>query len=226
MVATGWKIVLAAALAVACGCSKEPASESSQAAPTSATFGGAAPANGLPRPRPAATAELPDPIITMRTSLGDILIRLNQKAAPRTVSNFVDYVVTRHYDGTIFHQVDAGYVVLGGTYTERLLAKQVRYPIPNESSNGLKNRRGTIAMARKADDPNSATSQFFINLADNAQLDRRGNRPEEAGYCVFGEVIQGLDVLDKIAQLRTASVQGFERMPTQTVVLQSVTVVR
>ena len=106
------------------------------------------------------------------------------------------------------------------------ISRAVRYPIANEAHNGLKNVRGTIAMARNAADPNSATSQFFFNLADNRALDRKGERPEDAGYCVFGEVVQGLDVLEKISQVRTASVKGFDKLPVQTVVLNSVGVVR
>lgn len=211
------------------GCSKENGSDPAANAGAPATNSGvvAVLPSGVPLPaRPAATAELPDPIVVMKTSLGDIMLRLNQKKAPRTVSNFVDYAITRHYDGTIFHQIESGYVVLGGMYSEKLVPKQTRYPIPSEAANGLKNKKGTIAMARNPADPNSATSQFFINVVDNPKLDRTGERPEEAGYCVFGEVIQGLDVLNKIAELRTASVKGFEKLPVQTVVVQSVNVVR
>lgn len=224
----GMICLIAGSLTFVGGCSKESTSEAvATSAPTAGVATSGAPSTAaLPRPRPAATAELPDPVVTMHTSLGDIVIKLNQRAAPRTVSNFVDYALTRHYDGTIFHQIDTGYVLLGGSYTEKLLTKPVRYPIANEAHNGLKNVRGTIAMARNAADPNSATSQFFFNLADNPALDRKGERPEEAGYCVFGEVVQGLDVLEKISQVRTASVKGFDKLPVQTVVLNSVGVVR
>lgn len=217
-----------AAIILFVGCSQENTAETAAtggAAPGSNGPGGAT-AAALPKPRPAPTAELPDPVVTMHTSLGDVMFRLNQKAAPRTVSNFVDYVLTKHYDGTIIHQIDAGYALIGGSYTEKLVQKPVRYPIPSESANGLKNRRGTIAMLRNPADPNSATSQYFINLADNPKLDRSGDKREEAGYCVFGEVIQGLDVLEKIAQVRTADVKGFTKLPTQTVLVQSMSVVR
>ncbi|MGC3969972.1 MAG: peptidylprolyl isomerase [Pirellulales bacterium] len=226
----GSKVALVVALACLSGCSKESPSETAAggtsaggvtSATTQTSAGSAASATAR-----APLPQLPDPIITMHTNLGDVLIRLNQKAAPRTVSNFVDYVLTKHYDGTIIHQIDAGYVLLGGSYTDKLVQKPVRYPIPNESNNGLKNLRGTISMARNAGEPNSATSQFFLNLADNPKLDRRSDKPDEAGYCVFGEVIQGLDVLDKIAQVRTASVSGFDKLPVQTVLVQSVSVVR
>lgn len=176
--------------------------------------------------RTVTNVELPNPVILMKTSIGDIYFRLNQKAAPRTVSNFVDYVVTRHYDGTIFHQIDGGYVVLGGTYDEKLHARTTRYPIPNEASNGLKNKKGTIAMARNPADPNSATSQFFINLSDNPKLDRTGDKPEDAGFCVFGEVVEGLDVLEKLAQIPTAKVNGFENLPKQTIAVQTMKLMR
>jgi len=211
-------------LALIVGCNRAESGKSDTAATPTHT---ATAPFGLPRPAsPAPTAELPDPIVTMHTSLGDVILRLNQKRAPRTVSNFVDYVITRHYDGTIFHQVDGDYVALGGTFSEKLIAKPTRYAIPNESGNGLKNKRGTIAMARDPADPNSATSQFFINLADNPQLDRTGDAAAQVGYCVFGEVVRGMDVLDKIAQVRTATVRGFDKMPVQTVLINSATVVR
>jgi cyclophilin family peptidyl-prolyl cis-trans isomerase len=221
-------VLVMAAIILFVGCGQENTAETAATGGAATTTSGTSGANGamLPKPRPAPTAELPDPVVTMHTSLGDVLIRLNQKAAPRTVSNFVDYVLTKHYDGTIIHQIDAGYALIGGTYTDKLVQKPVRYPIANESANGLKNRRGTIAMLRNPADPNSATSQYFINLADNPKLDRTGDKPEEAGYCVFGEVIQGLDVLEKISQVRTADVKGFTKLPTQTVLVQSMSVVR
>ena len=176
--------------------------------------------------RTVLNVELPSPTIVMKTSLGDIHLKLNQKAAPRTVSNFVDYVINKHYDGTIVHEIEGGLTVQFGAYDEKLQTKPVRYAIPNESTNGLKNKKGTIAMAHAPNDPNGATSQFFINLADNPKLDRAGNTPAEAGYCVFGEVVQGLDVLEKISQVRTAQVKGFERMPTQTVSVQTMKLMR
>lgn len=170
--------------------------------------------------------ELPNPVIVMKTSLGEIHLRLNQKAAPRTVSNFIDYVVTKHYDGTIFHQIEGGYVALGGTFDDKLRVKSVRYPIPSEAGNGLKNLKGTIAMSRDPANPDSATSQFYINLADNPSLDRKSDKPEEAGFCVFGEVVQGLDVVQKIAEVQTAKVNGFEKLPVQTIAVQSMKLMR
>lgn len=231
------------------GCNKGAEEAPQAAAPTTSpstapASAGAAPAAAAPgsaaaqyanRPTTNLTAngarqvlqvELPNPVIVMKTSLGDIQLRLNQKAAPRTVSNFVDYVVNKHYDGTIFHQVENGYVALGGTFDDKLRAKTVRYPIPSESSNGLKNLKGTIAMSHTPGDPNSATSQFYINLADNPSLDRKGDKPEEAGFCVFGEVVEGLDVLAKIAEVQTAKVSGFDKMPVQKVTVQSMKLMR
>lgn len=180
-------------------------------------------ANGV---RQVLHVEMPSPVIVMKTSLGDIHLKLNQKAAPRTVSNFIDYVVTKHYDNTIFHQIEGGYVVLGGTFDEKLRSKSVRYPIPSEASNGLKNLKGTIGMSRDPANPDSATSQFYINLADNPSLDRKSDKPEEAGFCVFGEVVQGLDVVQKIAEVQTAKINGFEKMPVQTVSVRSMKLMR
>lgn len=180
-------------------------------------------ANGV---RQVLHVEMPSPVIVMKTSLGEIHLKLNQKLAPRTVSNFIDYVVTKHYDGTIFHQIEGGYVVLGGTFDDKLRTKSVRYPIPSEATNGLKNLKGTIAMSRDPANPDSATSQFYINLADNPSLDRKSDKPEEAGFCVFGEIVQGLDVLQKIAEVQTAKVNGFEKLPVQTVTVQSMKLMR
>jgi cyclophilin family peptidyl-prolyl cis-trans isomerase len=140
-----------------------------------------------------------DPIVIMHTSVGDLYVRLYEKQAPRTVSNFLGYVRSRFYDFTIFHQVEPGYVAMGGAFNEQKQAKSTRYPIPNEATNGLKNVRGSLAMTRDPKDPNSATSHFFFNLADNAKLDHRSTQPDEFGYCVFGQVIDGLDVLEKLS---------------------------
>lgn len=175
-------------------------------------------------PRTAPTPV--DPIAVMRTSHGNIYIRLYGSKAQRTVSNFVDYVMNGHYDGTIFHQVDAGYAILGGGYDAKLKPKPGRYPIRNEADNGLKNVRGTVAMARDPKDPHSATSEFFINLVDNPQLDHRGDMPETFGYCVFGEVVEGMDVVQKIAAEKTATLRSFDKLPVQTVTVDHVRFVR
>lgn len=161
------------------------------------------------------------PEVVLHTSAGAITLRLDAAKAPRTVQNFLQYVESGHYDGTIFHQVNAGYVALGGGYTPELRERTGRYPISNEANNGLRNRRGTIAMARRLDVVDSSTCQFFINLADNPKLDHQGSAPEAFGFCVFGEVTEGLDVLEHISQTPVKSVDGFENLPVETVQINS-----
>jgi cyclophilin family peptidyl-prolyl cis-trans isomerase len=139
------------------------------------------------------------PKVRVTTSQGAFVLQLDAERAPLTVKNFLEYVGAAHYDGTIFHRVIAGFVVQGGGYTPDLTEKRTRDPIPNESGNGLSNKRGTIAMAR-TEDPHSATSQFYINLKDNLALDPSEKR---WGYCVFGTVVEGMDIVDKIAAAPT-----------------------
>ncbi len=161
------------------------------------------------------------PTVVLKTSLGEITLKLDAKRAPRTVNNFLHYVQNGHYDQTIFHQVEAGYVVLGGSFTPELSEKDARYPIANEADNGLKNVRGAIAMARQPDDIDSATCQFFINLGDNPNLDHTGDSPEEFGFCVFGEVIKGMEVIDKMGELEVQANEQFEKLPVETVLLET-----
>jgi cyclophilin family peptidyl-prolyl cis-trans isomerase len=140
---------------------------------------------------------MPSDIVELQTSAGVIEIRLFPDQAPATVANFSRYVDDGHYAGTIFHRVIKGFMVQGGGYTADLAKKPTRPPVDNEASNGLRNTRGTVAMARTSD-PHSATAQFFVNVADNAFLDHRGKTPEGWGYTVFGEVVKGMDVVDAI----------------------------
>lgn len=158
---------------------------------------------------PAAT--VPPVVVTLETTLGPVVLELDAQNAPRTVANFVQYVKDGFYDETIFHRVIPGFMIQGGGYLGGLQQKSTRPPIAIESRNGLKNRRGTIAMARTSD-PNSASSQFFINLVDNAGLDYPG--PDGYGYTVFGKVIQGMEVVDKIAVTPTkARGPAFANLP-------------
>jgi cyclophilin family peptidyl-prolyl cis-trans isomerase len=145
------------------------------------------------------------PIVVLDTTSGEIVLELDAEKAPITVANFMKYVDDKFYDDLIFHRVISGFMIQGGGFDAQMTQKRrgVRAAIPNESSNGLSNVRGTIAMAR-TNDPNSATCQFYINHGDNAKLDAAGG-----GYAVFGKVISGMEVVDKIAQVRT----GFNRMP-------------
>lgn len=161
------------------------------------------------------------PTVVLKTSLGQVTVKLDAKRAPRTVNNFLHYVENGHYNETIFHQIDSGYVVLGGSYTPELREKGARYPIANEADNGMKNVRGTIAMARRPDEIDSATCQFFINVNDNPNLDHCGDSPEEFGFCVFGEVIEGMDVIDKMSDLEVRDTEQFEKLPVETVLLET-----
>jgi len=162
-----------------------------------------------------------NPKVLMKTSKGDIIIELFPQKAPVTVENFLRYVDDGFYDGTIFHRVIKGFMIQGGGYTTELHRKSTRPPIKNEATNGLSNKRGTIAMARTME-INSATAQFFINLVDNTFLDHRDNTPEGYGYCVFGRVIQGMDVVDAIAEVKTMTRRGMRNVPRETIEIISV----
>jgi len=153
--------------------------------------------------------------VRFETSLGNFTIELFEKEAPLTARNFLQYVDDGHFDGTVFHRVIPGFVVQGGGMTADMRQKPTRAPIRNEAANGLKNRRGTLSMAR-TNDPNSATSQFFVNLVDNAFLDPgRGG----AGYAVFGCVTEGMNVIDKMAEVRTGSKGMHQDVPLEPVVV-------
>ncbi len=158
--------------------------------------------------------------VTMKTSLGDLTIELDEQAAPVTVSNFLEYAGNGHYEGTIFHRVIKDFMIQGGGLKADLKAKPTYDPIVNEAANGLKNRRGTIAMARTSD-PDSATSQFFINHKDSF-LDYRGPGPDKIGYAVFGKVIEGMEVVDKIASVKTGSKGAYDDVPKEPVQILSV----
>jgi cyclophilin family peptidyl-prolyl cis-trans isomerase len=162
------------------------------------------------------------PKVEMQTSLGKIVIELDEAKAPVSAKNFVAYVQDGFYNGTVFHRVIPGFMIQGGGFTADMAQKTAKAPIQNEAKNGLKNARGTIAMARTGD-PHSATAQFFINHKDNDGLDYP--RPDGAGYAVFGKVTEGMDVVDKIAQVRTGNRGGLQNVPQEPVVIQSVKVI-
>lgn len=164
-----------------------------------------------------------NPKVLMKTSKGDLVIELYPDKAPITVKNFLAYVDDKFYDGTIFHRVIKGFVIQGGGLTPDMKAKsEKRPPIKNEANNGLKNLRGTIAMAR-AMDIDSATCQFFINLVDNPRLDHVANDPERFGYAVFGKVVQGMDVVDAIASIPTTTKGMYRDVPVEPIIILSVT---
>ncbi len=158
------------------------------------------------------------PKVELVTSLGNIVVQLDPQRAPKTVANFLDYVNSGFYKGTIFHRVIPGFMIQGGGFTADMQQKPTRPPIPLESQNGLRNLRGTIAMARTAN-PNSATSQFFINVANNASLDYP--QPDGYGYAVFGKVISGMDVVDKIVAQPTHDVGPYQNVPVKPVVIEA-----
>ncbi|MEY6432499.1 peptidylprolyl isomerase [Thioalkalicoccus limnaeus] len=161
-------------------------------------------------------------MIKLTTNHGDILLEVDAERAPKTSANFVQYVRDGHYDGTIFHRVINGFMIQGGGMTADFVPQPTRRPIENEAKNGLKNKIGTIAMAR-TNDPHSATSQFFINVADNDFLDYPGQ--DGWGYCVFGQVVEGMEVVDRIKAVRTSSKQGHQDVPIEDVVIEKAIIV-
>ncbi|NMM81994.1 peptidylprolyl isomerase [Acidovorax sp. SRB_14] len=163
------------------------------------------------------------PQVKLATSMGDIVVQLDPAKAPKTAENFLQYVRDKHYDGTIFHRVIDGFMVQGGGFTADMAQKPTRAPIPLEAANGLKNDTYTIAMARTGN-PNSATAQFFINVKDNAMLN--APQPDGYGYAVFGKVVQGSDVVDKIKAVATGSRGGHQNVPTTPVTIISATVLK
>ncbi len=174
--------------------------------------------------KPAANAKT-HPRVLLTTNQGNIVLELDQRSAPITVENFLKYVRDGHYDGTIFHRVIDGFMVQGGGYKEDLSGKPTRPPIMNEAPNGLKNSRGTVAMAR-TNDPHSASAQFFINVVDNAALDHVApTDPRSWGYAVFGKVVEGMDVVDKIKSAPTERKGVFENLPVTPVIVEKASVV-
>ena len=159
--------------------------------------------------------------VTMETSMGTITLELDDAKAPVTVANFVQYAKDGHYDGTIFHRVIDGFMIQGGGFTKDMNQKETREPIRNEAMNGLKNLRGTIAMARTMV-VDSATSQFFINLVDNAFLDFQSPTPQGFGYAVFGKVVDGMDVVDQIAKVKTGFSGPHQNVPEEAIVIKKV----
>ncbi|QEA13531.1 peptidylprolyl isomerase [Comamonas flocculans] len=171
---------------------------------------------------PAHAADDSQPKVKLATSLGDIVVQLDCAKAPKTVDNFLQYVREQHYDGTIFHRVINGFMIQGGGFTTDMVQKPTRAPVPLEADNGLKNDAYTIAMARTAN-PNSATAQFFINVKDNDGLN--APKPDGHGYAVFGKVIEGKEVVDKIKTVATGNRGPHQNVPTTPVVIESATIV-
>ena len=162
-----------------------------------------------------------NPMVVIETSMGNITVELYPDRAPKSVENFLSYVKDGFYEGTVFHRVMRGFMIQGGGLTADLARKPTRVPVENEASNGLKNQRGTLAMARTAE-VNSATSQFFINTVNNGALDHKGMGANDYGYCVFGKVMEGMDVVDKIEKVETGTKSGYRDVPVEAVVIKSV----
>ena len=183
------------------------------AEPTTTTTNQAAPA--------AEAKKESNPMVLIKTSMGDIKLELYADKAPATVKNFLQYVDDKFYDGTIFHRVIDGFMIQGGGFTPDMNQKATRAPVKNEAANGVKNDRGTVAMARTSD-PDSATAQFFINVKDNDFLNFRDSSIRGIGYCAFGKVVEGMDVVDKIKAVKTKTVGPFSDVPADPVKLLEV----
>jgi peptidyl-prolyl cis-trans isomerase B (cyclophilin B) len=181
----------------------------------------AAAAVAQPAPKPPASA---NPQVLLETSKGNITIELFADKAPKTVKNFLDYVKSGHYSGTIFHRVIPGFMVQGGGFNADMSEKSSRPPIQNEADNGVPNQRGTLAMARTPD-PNSASDQFFINVANNGFLNHRSKTPDGWGYAVFGKVTDGMDVVDAIVKVPTTTKGPHQNVPVEAVVLRKASIV-
>ena len=157
-------------------------------------------------------------MVILHTNHGDITIELDAEHAPVTVANFLDYVKAGHFDNTLFHRVIDGFMIQGGGFEPGMKQKPTRGPVANEAGNGLKNAKYTVAMARTSD-PHSATAQFFINVGDNAFLDYKGPSPQGWGYCVFGKVVEGTDVVDRIRAVQTGTTGFHQDVPRDDVVI-------
>ena len=172
---------------------------------------------------PAFAQDAANPKVKLTTSMGDIVVQLDAAKAPKTVENFLAYVKDKHYDGTIFHRVIDGFMIQGGGFTPDMQQKATKAPVPLEATNGLKNDTYTIAMARTGN-PNSATSQFFINVKNNDMLN--APKPDGYGYTVFGKVVSGTEVVDKIKAVATGNKGPHQNVPTTPVVIESATLVK
>jgi len=161
-------------------------------------------------------------LVIVHTNFGAIKIELNNEGTPLTTENFLKYVDSKFYNGTIFHRIIKGFMIQGGGFDESMQQKKMLEPIENEAKTGLKNEIGTIAMARTSD-PHSATSQFFINVANNTFLNfKHDNSPDGYGYCAFGKVVAGIDVINKLSQVATGNKAGHQDVPLEAVVIESI----
>ncbi|MAK90383.1 MAG: peptidylprolyl isomerase [Oceanospirillaceae bacterium] len=163
-------------------------------------------------------------MILLKTNFGDIKVELNHEKAPKTAANFESYVKKGHYDGVIFHRVIDGFMIQGGGFEPGMTQKETDAPIENEADNGLENKAGTLAMARTMD-PHSASAQFFINVADNSFLNHTGKNTQGWGYCVFGEVVEGMDVVNRIKGVPTITSMGHQDVPADDVIIEKAEII-
>jgi cyclophilin family peptidyl-prolyl cis-trans isomerase len=215
--ATGWTA----------GCGRNAGAAATDASASLPQTAAAAVVTPTSATRAAASQPKPvDPMVVLHTTAGDITLQLFPEKAPRTVENFLQsYAQRGFYDQTIFHHAEPGLMLIAGGYTAELERKSARAPIYNESRGGISNRRGTVAMIHDADAPHSATSEFFFNLSDNNDFDFKASDEQDQevlGYCVFAEVVAGMDIVDRIAQLPTASQGDFAKVPSPPVLITSV----
>jgi len=208
MIGRFWVYTLLAAVVLSFGC-KEKVQEQNERAEEQS--------------RQTKTEDRQEKMVKLQTNMGDIIIELNEQAAPVTVKNFLGYVEEGFYNEVIFHRVIPNFMIQGGGFTAQMTQKQTHPPIVNEAGNGLKNDRGTIAMAR-TNNPNSATSQFFVNHKNNDFLNYIENK--NPGYAVFGRVIEGMDVVDAIAAVKTTTQKGMGDVPVELVVIESAKIVQ
>ncbi|GMR22563.1 MAG: hypothetical protein BMS9Abin37_0921 [Acidobacteriota bacterium] len=225
-----WLIACVLPIALAAGCGGDSEPETEAVAPPPAVQGDSADEAGLEMLEEdlgegrsdIATGEYP--VVEMRTNVGTLALELYPDKAPKTVDNFLSYVRGGFYDGTIFHRVVPGFVIQGGGFTADMVKKDTEPPIENEADNGLLNLRGAICMAR-TNDPHSATSQFFINTKNNPALDFRERSLRGWGYAVFGKVIEGIEIVDRIEGTPTTSRDGYQDVPVDAVVVESARVI-
>lgn len=218
----GLAILLGCGLAALVGCGQsDPATPSSAASNTEATST-YTPAKTTPGSMTVKKFDSKYPEVVLETSLGPITLRLDADKAPLTVGNFLNYVNRGHYNGTIVHEVHKNFIALLGGYTETLTERTGDFPIRNEATNGLENKRYAVAMARLPHSIDSATTHFFINLADNKSLNHAGKDAEKFGFCVFGEVIAGREIVDQLNSITTTAKQDFPALPATTIAVQNV----
>src|SRR5688500_3476263 len=222
---TAWGLTAASGGAVSPAVAAAPLDVVGVPADSANQNSGAVPVQAPPLQAPALEPAPGNPVALISTSLGDITIELFKDRAPVSVANFLQYANDGFYSGTIFHRVRPALMIQGGGYTETLTEKPTRAPIQNEATNGLRNTRGTVAMARRAS-LRSATAQFYINLVDNRSLDHTGFSPADFGYAVFGRVLSGMDVADRIGAVATASSGDMEDVPVEPVFIKSLRVLK